>query len=54
MKEELEGVKNRVSGAEYEIQTLKDQVTYLREQVKELYRVVRMEGLISLKGERNG
>ena len=46
MKEELEGVKNRVSGAEYEIQTLKEQVTYLRaeigmikEQVKELYRI---------------
>tara|TARA_R110001599_G_scaffold33150_3_gene107741 strand:+ start:516 stop:668 length:153 start_codon:yes stop_codon:yes gene_type:complete len=43
---ELEGVKNRVSGAEYEIQTLKEQVTYLRaeidmikEQVKELYRI---------------
>jgi len=39
MKEELEDVKNRVSGAEYEIQTLKEQVTYLKEQVKELYRI---------------
>ena len=41
---ELEGVKNRVSGAEYEIQTLKEQVTYLKEQIKELYRIGKDNG----------
>ena len=36
MSEELEGLRNRISGNEYETQTLKEKVDYLQKEVKKL------------------